>query len=84
MQGILDDLGEHAKWVEYDNDTSRFVWHIQMTAACRAIYAMRGLFGVAFDRTRVDVYDCVWRAWNTGPVRYLDDTQDGAARNSSE
>lgn len=86
VQGILGDLGDDTKWAEYDSSTSRLVWHFQMVAACRTIHAMRGQFGVTFDRTRADAYDCVWRAWNIGPVRYLDDTQDGhgATDDSSE
>ncbi|KVS67652.1 hypothetical protein [Burkholderia cepacia] len=78
VQGILDDLGDDAKWAEYENSTSRLVWHFQMVAACRTIHAMRGQFGVAFDRIQADVYDSVWRAWNSGPVRYLEDTQDAS------
>jgi len=78
VQGALDDLGDDAKWAEYDNGTSRLLWHIQMIAACRAIQAMRGQFGVAFDRIQAVVYDSVWQAWNTGPVKFLEETQEGS------
>ncbi|MEB2500791.1 hypothetical protein [Burkholderia cenocepacia] len=75
VQGVLDDLRDRAKWAEYDNDTSRFVWHIQMIAACRAIQAMRGQFGDTFDRLDDVVYGNVWRAWNAGPIKLLDEAE---------